>query len=95
MSGQGRAYGMLDGGRGLLAALIASATVVIFAALLPTDVASATLEQRSTAFRAVIWVFTGITLAVALLVWVAVPDKAPQADRESQPKLSVDGVRWV
>ncbi|MEE8477633.1 MAG: MFS transporter [Gemmatimonadales bacterium] len=92
---QGRAYGLLDGGRGLLAALIASATVAVFAALLPRDVASATPEQRAAAFRAVIWVLTGLTLAIALLVWVVVPDKAPLADREGHPKLSLDGIRRV
>ena len=91
-SSQGKAYGLLDGGRGLLAALIASAAVVIFAALLPSDVASATPEQRERAFRAVIWVFTGFTLTIALLVWVIVPDNAPQADREGQAKLSLDGI---
>lgn len=90
---QGRAYGLLDGGRGLLAALIASASVVVFAALLPSDVASATPEQRAAAFRAVIWVFTGFTLAIALFVWVLVPDNAPQADGEGQPRLSLEGVR--
>ena len=59
ISGQGRAYGILEGGRGLLAAVIASVTVVVFAALLPADVASATPAERASAFRAVIWIFTG------------------------------------
>ncbi len=93
ISSQGRAYGLLDGGRGLFAALIASFTVVVFAVLLPSDVASATSDQRAAAFRAVIWVFTGLTLVIGLLVWVVVPDNDPQADRNDQPKLSLDGVR--
>ncbi len=93
VSAQGRAYGLLDGGRGLLAAIIASATVVVFAALLPTDAASATPEQRADAFRVVIWVFTGLTLSIALFVWLVVPDIAPQDDREHRPKLSLDGLR--
>jgi nitrate/nitrite transporter NarK len=93
VSAQGRAYGLLDGGRGLLAAVIASVTVIIFGALLPTDVASATPAQRAAAFRAVIWVFTGVTLVIALLVWVVVPDTAPQEEGEGEPKLSLDGIR--
>jgi nitrate/nitrite transporter NarK len=93
VSAQGRAYGLLDGGRGLLAAIIASATVVVFAALLPTDAASATPEQRADAFRVVIWVFTGLTLSIALFVWLVVPDIAPQDDREHRPELSLDGLR--
>ena len=93
ISGQGRAYGILEGGRGLLAAVIASVTVVVFAALLPADVASATPAQRASAFRAVIWIFTGLTLSIALLVWVVVPDIAPQDKGEQEPKLSWDGIR--
>ncbi len=93
VSSQGRAYGRLDGGRGLLAAVIASGTVVVFAAVLPSDVASATLEERAAAFRVVIWIFTGLTLAIALLVWVVVPDSEPGDYGEDRPKLSLSGIR--
>ena len=89
---QGRAYGLLDGGRGLFAALIASFTVLVFAAALPNDVAAATPEQSAAAFRTVIWVFTGFVLGIALLVWVVVPDIAPQNDLGNQSKLSLDGI---
>ena len=93
VSGQGKAYGFLDGGRGLLAAVIASVTVLVFSAMLPSDVASATPEQQAVAFRAVIWVFTGLTLAIALMVWVIVPDTAPQEEGEGKPKLSLVGIK--
>lgn len=93
VAAQGRAYGLLEGGRGLLAAVIASVAVVVFAAVLPTDVASATPEQQAAAFRAVIWVFTGVTVAVALLVWVVVPEIAPQHGNTYGTKLSIDGIR--
>ena len=83
---QGRAYGLLDGGRGLLAALIASATVLIFATLLPVAPDIATLEQRSEAFSGVIWVFTGFTFVVAALVWLSIvmPLGGEASDPESQ-----------
>jgi MFS family permease len=90
---QGKAYGYLDGGRGLLAAVLASASVAIFAMLLPTDVASATPEQQAAAFRWIIWVFTGLTFAIALLVWVAVPESEGTAGTGAQPKLTLEGVR--
>jgi MFS family permease len=93
VSAQGRAYGLLDGGRGLLAALIASASVLVFAAMLPTDPASATPEQQAEAFQAVIRVFTGTTFVIALLVWLVVPDRSPQGDDGAQPRLSADGVK--
>ncbi len=93
VSAQGRAYGLLDGGRGLLAALIASGAVFVFAALLPSDVASATPDQRAAAFHTVIWVFTGLTLLIAFFVWVIVPDNPPSEGIEEHPKLSLRGVR--
>lgn len=95
-SKQGRAYGLLDGGRGLLAALVASISVAVFAALLPGEASSATPEERAAAFRGVIWVFTGITLGIAVLVWILVPDSTPggeAGDPESSQKLSLSGVK--
>ena len=95
-SRQGRAYGLLDGGRGLLAALVATASVAVFAALLPRDASAATPEELATAFRGVIWVFTGITLGIAALVWILVPDSAPggeAGDPQNPQKLSLSGVR--
>ncbi len=72
-SAQGRAYGILDGGRGLFAALMASLGVWIFAAMLPVEAASASLDERTAALLRTIWVFTVITVVTALLVWLAVP----------------------
>jgi MFS family permease len=95
VSRQGRAYGLLEGGRSVLAATIASATVVVFAALLPSDVSSATLEQRAAAFRAVIWVFTGVTITIALLVWLIVPENEPESDTDASPRLTLSGVKQV
>lgn len=90
---QGRAYGLLDGGRGLLAALVASGTVVVFSIALPSDPSTATPEQQAAAFRTVIWVFTWMTLAIAALVWAVVPDRAPHDEQADRPGLSLRGVR--
>jgi sugar phosphate permease len=90
---QGRAYGLLDGGRGLFAALLASATVAVFAALLPADAGTATLEVRTAALQQVILICTGLTLSVAALVWWWVPEHISRAGAESA--LSFAGVRRV
>ncbi|EMI18680.1 Major facilitator superfamily MFS-1 [Rhodopirellula maiorica SM1] len=68
----GTAFGILDGGRGLVAAASGSIAVLIYAWLLPTDPDSATLAQRTDAFEQVILVFAGLTLGSAVLVWFAV-----------------------
>ncbi len=88
-SGQGAAFGILDGGRGLLAAVLASVTVAVFGALLPEDAAAATLEQRAAALKQVIWIFMGMTLVAAWLVWVCVPGEESEASSpRGEKKLS-------
>ena len=91
---QGRAYGILDGGRGLFAALLASITVAVFAAMLPADVAAATLEQRTTALIRVIWIFTGMTAVAGVLVWITVPEN-PADETTTAKRFTLDGLRTV
>ncbi len=88
---QGRAYGILDGGRGLLAALLASATVALFAHLLPVDVASATMAQRGAALREIILICTGFTLLAGVLAWLVLPTRTLAASADQA--LSWTGVR--
>ncbi len=83
---QGAAYGLLEGGRGLLAAVLASITVAVFAAFMPDDPATATLAERTTALTQVVWVFAGVAVAAALLVWFAVPESTGTADGTSPPE---------
>ncbi len=82
---QGRAFGILDGGRGLFAALLASATVLIFTFFLPGDPTEASLAERSFALSRVILVFAGMAVVAALLVWLWVPEenrtRRPDAQR--------------
>lgn len=92
---QSSAYGLLDGGRGLTAALIASISVAIFAALLPAEVASATLEERTTALKQVILIFSSLVFAVSLLVWFAIPESAEVEPSVARQKLSLEGIRRV
>jgi len=51
---QGQSFGILDAGRGLFAAVMSSVSVFIFASLLPADVNSTTLAQRSDALGTII-----------------------------------------
>ncbi|MEM6293803.1 MAG: MFS transporter [Myxococcota bacterium] len=84
---QGRAFGILDGGRGLFAAALGSVCVALFSAMLPEDAKTATLEQRGDALAMVIVCFTIGTIVAAVLVWFLIPDgeretkDAPAADR--------------
>ena len=92
---QGKAFGILDGGRGLLAAVLASGTVALFGALVPEDAASATLEQRAEALKQVIWVFTGMTVFAAGVVWVCVPSESDQPASGGANGLSLSSIGTV
>ncbi len=71
---QGMAYGFLDGGRGLIAALLGSVSVAIFASMLPQSLGDLDHAHKSAAFSRIIWIFTGLVSIVACLVWFIIPD---------------------
>ena len=65
---QGRAFGFLDGGRGLVAAGFASLGILIFSLLITTEIAEATFTERKEAFRYVIIISSVIVGSIGLLV---------------------------
>ena len=91
---QGRAFGLLEGGRGLLSALLASASVAIFSALLPAAT-TPTLAQRSAALIEIMWTFIGIVLGAAVLVWFTIPETAPARESGPATKLTLQAMRSV
>jgi nitrate/nitrite transporter NarK len=96
VDGQGRAFGILEGGRGLLAALLASITIFIFGALLPGEIESATLEDKKAALSIIIWIFTGLTAFATVLVYLCVPDEEIGSDTtEPTKKIKLDQVLEV
>lgn len=90
---QGGAFGWLDGGRGLMAALIGTAGVALFASVLPAEQA-ATLAQRSEALRQVILLTTGLIFAVALLVGLVLP-RGEAVQEQAAPSWSWARLRDV
>jgi sugar phosphate permease len=93
--GQGKAFGILDGGRGLLAAVLASGTVAVFGSLMPEDAASATLAQRAEALKQVIWIFTGMTVLAAGVVWLCVPRETEKRSSGGDNALSLSRIKTV
>lgn len=88
---QGLAFGSVDGGRGLFAALLASSSVFIFSAFLPVDVSSASDAQMATALGNIIYLFCGAMVLCCLLIWFFVPDSG----EDTTPKSSVTGVKFI
>lgn len=66
---QGKAFGLLDGGRGLTGALFGLLGVFIFSLFISDNVASASLVDRQEAFRYVIYCASVIIVIVGILTW--------------------------
>ena len=71
---QGRAFGFLDGGRGLVAAAVASLALIVIKFVIPIEFDDLDSLQRRQALQQVIYFYTFMTLLVAVFVWQTVPD---------------------
>jgi sugar phosphate permease len=71
---QGKAFGTLEAGRGLVAAIVGTALVWVLASYMPDDVVSASDAERVAGFRMVILGYALITLGAAVLTWLFIPD---------------------
>lgn len=89
---QGRAYGILDGGRGLFAAVVAAGAVWLFQTLLPDDPTTATDIERMQALQAVILAYTVTTFGAATLCWFFVPDLPAERDPTESLWTHIGGV---
>jgi len=88
---QGTAYGLLDGGRGLVAAAFATAAVVLFEARMPSDPALVTHADRVAAMSRCILFYSASTALAAVIVFFALaadPAGAP-APRPPPPPRTV------
>ncbi|WP_281987218.1 MFS transporter [Aquimarina aggregata] len=66
---QGKAFGFLDGGRGLVGALFGALGVLIFSLFITSEIAEATALENRVAFSYVILISSGIVSIVGILVW--------------------------
>ncbi|WP_047245939.1 MFS transporter [Maribacter thermophilus] len=67
---QGKAFGLLDGGRGLVGALFGTMGVMVFSFFMVNELDQASLEESRSAFRYVILTSSGIVTVVGALVWM-------------------------
>ncbi|MEP3210409.1 MAG: MFS transporter [Maribacter sp.] len=68
-SSQGKAFGLLDGGRGLTGFLFGLLGVFIFSIFISDNVATALLPERQEAFKYVIYCSTLIITIIGILTW--------------------------
>jgi sugar phosphate permease len=89
---QGIAFGILDGGRGLAAAVFAAVAVGILAVYLPTETASVTDIARRAGLRNIILYYSLITLLCAGIVWMLVPHHKDTVNEHRNPFAGVPEV---
>ena len=71
---QGKAFGLLDGGRGLLASVVSALAILIFASFLPSEINLAVTSQKLNGFRTVILFYSALTAIAAILIWMFLPE---------------------
>ena len=81
---QGRGFGLLDGGRGLIAALFASVGVLLLRVGMGADPSLASAAERAAALQAVILYYTIATTVAGIAVWWCIPE-SPPVDQERKP----------
>ena len=92
---QGQAFGFLDGGRGLTAALMGSVGVFIFSLFLPEDVISSSIKERQDAFQSVI-LFSSIMVAlIGVLVYFFMKTKTEKGIFQSDNTHSLNNILAV
>ena len=67
---QGKAFGFLDGGRGLVGALFGAMGVITFSLFITSEIAELTVSDNRAAFKYVILLSTGVIALVGICVWL-------------------------
>jgi MFS transporter, GlpU family, inner membrane protein len=86
---QGLAYGLLEGGRGVLAAGLASAGALLFEFSFPDGYGVASFAEKQAVLRIIIYGYTAVTAVCGVFVWFALADgrrqgQAGRADWQPQ-----------
>jgi predicted MFS family arabinose efflux permease len=90
---QGEAFGILDGGRGLVAALVAWIAVIILGNMLSGDNQNPTIVEQTNALKAVITLYIAMTFLAAGLIWILIPE-SKNSESDSFAK-SFKGIKQV
>ena len=85
---QGIAFGLLEGGRGLLAVSLASLGVLLFELSFPDGYSKASLTDKQHTFSIVIYSYTAVTILTGSLVWFSLKTHSHSASNQI-PSLSL------
>ena len=82
---QGVAFGVLEAGRGAVAAIVGTLAVSVLAWYLPVDATLATDAERRAGFRMVVMIYSAVTLGAGVLTWLMIPAANQVSNIRSNP----------
>ena len=91
-SSQATAFGILDGGRGLAAAMFAAGGVSILVFYLPEQASLVTDEARREALRSIILYYTALTLGCAGIIWYLLPHDSLTVSVRRNPFIELPSI---
>jgi nitrate/nitrite transporter NarK len=92
---QGKAFGFLDGGRGLVGALFGALGVIIFAVVIGEEAVNVNLQENRAAFAQVIIISAVLVALVGLLVWFFLKMERENEEKILLDKMSLKEIRQV
>ena len=90
---QGKSFGAVDAGRGFVAALLASGSVLLFDYFLTSQAELASMAELSKALGYIILLFSSLTAFSAILIWLFIPSTSENP--ELVHPLSLENVKEV
>ncbi len=85
---QGKAFGFLDGGRGLVAAGMGSVGVIIFSFFIGVDLDVVSLQEKKQAFKYVILFASAMVACIGFLVLLFLKPKSPAVTENENLKVT-------
>ena len=93
-SNQGKAFGFLDGGRGLVGASFGLLGVVIFSLFIVEDNVALTSAQQVEAFQTIVYASSAIVALVGIIVLLFLKTNVPQQENNTQT-ITLDAIKTV
>ncbi len=91
---QGKAFGFLDGGRGLVGASFGLLGVVIFSLFIVEDNVALTSAQQVEAFKTIVYASSAIVALVGIIVLLFLKTNVPQQEKNTQT-ITLDAIKTV
>jgi nitrate/nitrite transporter NarK len=92
---QGKAFGFLDGGRGLVGALFGLLGVLIFSFFVTEAIELAVFTERQNAFQIVIWISSTLVAFIGVLVWFFLKTSTDDAIQTNLEKITLQDIKKV